>query len=554
MRLLPALALVLVLAPCAGQVFDDAVDQYNDPDLQKLLTRTGAAAGLASHFGEKHTLSLDADTLAGGSFLPHTPACNSGGCILDARMAGQLVDWFGNYEWDLKYSGSADGFTNAAFQSKMANVPTITVVYSRQTSNAAATRGTYIFGGYTTKSWTKGDHTKRCADAANGGANTVDACSWWNSCVNDASCAGYSQCGCCTAVGGNDCGGACTTGACSPAACACCTDNTCQTVCSHVADANAAVFTLMTNGIHSFNKYASSGGNQEIYACDTYGPSFGASSTAPATTNPPYDETKWALKVDITNRGGSVGFYGFTGLTDDNWATGAKSDWYMDEIEVYGISAWGADRSLFQYAPTGGSSGGDSAVYLWYRNTITSAGGYDSWNLKKRIVLPSWADSFMYGFSVALNVNTLVVGRRGNRDVYIHDRDKSDCTQSGSTKRCSDRGSYSADNWGLVQTLSWPGSAQDSGFYGNVWAESDCSADLTGCTSQAAPTVAVKEWGCSVSLDGSRLVVGAYKSDTGANAATGAAFAYERNLEGKFRYSGTLHSSTTANSHCGTIA
>ena len=547
------LTLLLLLAPCAGQIFDDAVDQYNDPDVQKLLVRTGTAAALASHFGEKHTLSLDADTLAGGSFLPHTPACNNGGCILDARMAGQLVDWFGNYEWTLKYSGSADGFTNAAFQSKMTNVPTITVVYSRQTSAAAATRGTYIFGGYTAKSWIKGDHTKRCADAGSGGSGTTDACTWWDSCVADASCTGYSQCGCCTAVGGTDCGAACTTGTqtCAAANCVCCADNTCQTVCSHVADPNAAVFTLMANGLHSFNKYASSGDNQEIYACDTYGPSFGASSTAPATTNPPYDETKWALKVDIGNRGGSIGFYGFTGLSDDLWATGDKTDWFVNEIEVYGISAWATDRSLFRYAPTAGSSGGDSAVYLWYRNAITASGGYDSWNLKKRVILPSWADSFMYGFSVAINVNTLIVGRRGNRDVYIHDRDKTDCTQNGATGRCSDRGSYSADTWGLVQTLSWPGSAQNSGYYGNVWSEADCSADLTGCTSQATPTIAVKEWGCSVSLQGRRLVVGAYKSDKGANAATGAAFTYERNQEGEFRYAGTLHSSTTANSHCG---
>ena len=50
-----ALLAVLLQAMCAAQVFDDAVD----PDLQKLLTRTGAAAALASHFGEKHTLALN---------------------------------------------------------------------------------------------------------------------------------------------------------------------------------------------------------------------------------------------------------------------------------------------------------------------------------------------------------------------------------------------------------------------------------------------------------------------------------------------------------------
>ena len=543
-RVLPLL--VLLLARSTGELFDDALE----PDLRKRLTRTGSAAALAAHLGEVHTLALHADTLAGGAFLPHTPACSSGGCILDARMAGKLVEWFGNYEWNLAYSGSRDGFTNAAFQSKMSNVPTITVVYSRQTPSAAANRATYIFGGYTSKSWLKADHTKRCADSGNGGTGTTDACSHWNSCTSSSTCTGYSQCGCCTASGGSDCGGACTTGACSSANCVCCADNTCQTVCSHVADSKAAVFTLMEQGVHSLNRYVTTGNNQEIYVCDTYGPAFGASSTT--TGKPPYTEASWAVKIDITGRTGSIGSYGFTGLSDDLWATGHKTDWYVNEIEVYAISAWSPKRTLFQYAPTAGTSGGDSTVYLWYRNTITSAGGYDSWNFKKRVALPAWADSFMYGFSVALEGNTLVVGRRGNRDVFIHERHRSDCTQSGSTGSCGNRGSYSADTWGLVQTLSWPGSRDYSQYYGALWTETVCSSDLKTCTSQTTPSVAIYEWGCSVALSGTRLVVGAYKSKK-TNAATGAAFAYERNQNGEFRYAGKLISTTTANSHCGTV-
>ena len=397
-----------------------------EPDLQKLLVRTGSASSLASHFGETHTLDLHADTLAGGAFLPHTPACASGGCILDARMAGQLVEWFGNYEWTLKYAGSKDGFASNAFQSKMSNQPTITVIYSRQTNAATPVdRGTYIFGGYTTKSWLATDHTKRCADAGNGGTNTVNACDFWSACSASSDCTGYSQCGCCTASGGTDCGAgqACTTGACTAGTCACCADNTCETVCSHVADSKAAVFT----------------------------------------------------------------------------------------------------------------------------HTITSTGGFDSWNLKKRVVPPSWADSHMYGFSVSVDANTLVVGRRGNRDIFIHDRHKSDCTQTGNS--CSDRGSYSADNWGLVQTLSWPGSRQNNNYFGNVWPETYCSS-VTACHSQATPTVLPFEWGCSVALKDTILVVGAYKSKR-TNANTGAAFAYKRNQNGDFRYEGTLSSSTTAHSHCG---
>lgn len=537
--LLCLLPLMAILA--RAQILDDAVE----PDLQKLLVRTGAQAAVKSHFGEYHTLGLHADTLAGGSFLPHTPACSAGGCILNARMAGQLVEWFGNYEWSLRYSGSRDGFTNAAFQGLMTNVPTITIVYSRQTAGAAASRGVYVFGGYTSKSWLSADHTKRCADSTRGGAGQSLACNWWNSCTSSANCATYSQCGCCTASGGSDCSTTCTAGACTAANCVCCADNSCEIVCSHVADPTAKLFTLMANGLHAFNKYASSGTNQEIYTCNTYGPAFGASSTTAGS--PPYTESSWALKVDITGRTGSVGSYGFTGLNNDNWATGTKTDWYINEIEVYAITSSSPGRSLFANAPKAGTSGGDSAVHLWYRNTITAAGGFDSWNFKLRVVPPSFADTFMYGFSVALDTNTLVVGRRGNRDIFIHDRDKSHCTESGSTGLCADRGSYSAEAWGLVQVLLWPGSSS----YGNVWPEASCS--LSGCNTQTAPAVYVQEWGCSVSLQASYLVVGAYKSKKGSNDAVGAAFAYERSQNGDFQYAATLSSSTTANSHCGTF-
>ena len=539
------LGTVTLLALCHAQVLEDAVE----PDLQKLLVRTGSASSLASHFGETHTLDLHADTLAGGAFLPHTPACASGGCILDARMAGQLVEWFGNYEWTLKYAGSKDGFASNAFQSKMSNQPTITVIYSRQTNAATPVdRGTYIFGGYTTKSWLATDHTKRCADAGNGGTNTVNACDFWSACSASSDCTGYSQCGCCTASGGTDCGAgqACTTGACTAGTCACCADNTCETVCSHVADSKAAVFTLMADGVHAFNRYGVPGTatGEEIFTCSTYGPAFGGKSTS---GKPPYVDADFAIKTDLSARGGSIGTYGFTGMTDATWATGHATEWRINEIEVYGISSWTTGQSLFQYAPKGGTSGGDASVYVWYRNTITSTGGFDSWNFKKRVVPPSWADSHMYGFSVAVDANTLVVGRRGNRDIFIHDRHKSDCTQTGNS--CSDRGSYSADNWGLVQTLSWPGSRQNNNYFGNVWPETYCSS-VTACHSQATATVLPFEWGCSVALKDTILVVGAYKSKR-TNANTGAAFAYKRNQNGDFRYEGTLSSSTTAHSHCG---
>jgi hypothetical protein len=34
----------------------------------------------------------------------------------------------------------------------------------------------------------------------------------------------------------------------------------------------------------------------------------------------------------------------------------------------------------------------------------------NTWLNVKRVALPSWADDFNYGFAVALDINTLVVG------------------------------------------------------------------------------------------------------------------------------------------------
>ena len=444
-----------------------------------------------------------------------------------------LVEWFGNYDWVLTYSGSKDGYSNSKFFSKLAiSSPSIVLVYSYHLSDGTVT-GTSIFGGYTTRSWSSNTNL-RCADSSViGGSGSTSSCHYWQTCSSNSTCVSLN--------------GSCT---CSSVDCNCCQDNSCVSVCSHSSDSDAALFTLMSNSQHNFVKYPTSGIGREIFICpsdSTFGPTFGAQGSGATNSVPPY--TDFALKIDLSTRTGSTGNYGFSGLTS-TWATGLQSGWYIDQIEVYSLLANASNprRGLFQYAPRGAGSTGDKSVHVWYRNQ----GGKDAWNYLKQVVPPAWADSWMYGFSVALDLNTLVVGRRGNRDIHVHERHRSDCTPSSNyySKLCSDRGHYSADTWGMVQQISFPGNSFFDNIsrkiYGAVWTPPYC------CSPPPQLTIEVGEWGCSVAMRNDLLVVGAYTSSIFPGTATGAAFVYQRDYTEDFIYVAELRPSVnTSYQHCG---
>ena len=499
--------------------------------------------------GDEHTVALDRDTLAVGSFYSqascggwsgspcpsYAASGNCDGCILDTGMAATLVDWFGNYDWYLAYSGSKDGFSNSNFYSKLtSSTPSIVLVYSYHLSDGTVT-GTNIFGGYTSKGWSSSSNL-RCADSSiTGGSGSTSSCHYWQTCLTNADCLSLN--------------GTCT---CSTVDCNCCQDNACISVCSHSSDGNAALFTLMSNSKQNFVKFPTAGVGREIFICpsdSTFGPTFGAQGSGATNNVPPY--TDFALKLDLSAKTGSTANYGFTGLTS-GWATGIQSGWRIDQIEIYSLVSGSSNprRGIFQYAPRGAGASGDMSVHVWYRNL----GGKDAWNYLKQVVLPSWADSWMYGFSVALDLNTLVVGRRGNRDIYVHERHRSDCTPTGSyySKLCGDRGYYSADNWGLVQQISFPGNSLadvvSRNIYGGVWTPPSC------CSPPPSPSIEVGEWGCSVAIRDEYLIVGAYTSSIPPGVATGAAFIYQRDYTGDFIFAAELAPlSNTSYQHCGTF-
>ena len=186
-------------------------------------------------------------------------------------------------------------------------------------------------------------------------------------------------------------------------------------------------------------------------------------------------------------------------------------------------------------------------VYIYERN-ILSGGKYytDIWNLSTTVVLPSWAEDFFYGFSVAMLADTLVVGRRGNRDVYVHRQNIADCSSSNG-KYCTSQGSFSQDAWGLFQVVEWPGQ-----YSTNLWRENLCSPS-TACTSVTVPSLRIYEWGCSVALSADYLIIGAYNSRTVNSIESGAAFLYDKDTSENFQLFKTWIPVDTAYQHCGKL-
>lgn len=136
-------------------------------------------------------------------------------------------------------------------------------------------------------------------------------------------------------------------------------------------------------------------------------------------------------------------------------------------------------------------------------------------------------------------------------------------TQAHTCAHAHCRGSYSADNWGVVQTISWPGSGERAAWdgegtfspYGGIQETLPCTGAqaLTLCTPPGGtPAVKVGEWGVSVDVSGQWLIVGAYKSDVSPGTQTGAAFIYQKIAStGDFAYRQALTAITTTDQHCG---
>jgi hypothetical protein len=189
-----------------------------------------------------------------------------------------------------------------------------------------------------------------------------------------------------------------------------------------------------------------------------------------------------------TNRGAAYVFDRDNGGTDA-WGEVAK----LTAADAEDHDNFGTSAAISGNTVVIGASGEDGAgtyrgaAYIFERNT----GGADNWGQLTKLTASDTADLDLFGNSVAISSDTIVVGAYrkagagANRGAaYVFDRD------NGGT-----------DAWGEVAKLTPSDAADDDGF------------------------------GYSVAISGDTIVVGAYQED-GAGTDHGAAYVFDRNVNG----------------------
>ena len=163
---------------------------------------------------------------------------------------------------------------------------------------------------------------------------------------------------------------------------------------------------------------------------------------------------------------------------------GAMSDWFGSAVAISGDTAVVGAR----YDDLGGVNQAGSA-YIFERNQ----GGTDNWGQVQKIVAADGATDDLFGWSVAISGNTIIVGAsqfNGTSNVnkgaaYVFNRN-----QGGS------------NNWGQVQKLLAPDGVVNDRF------------------------------GETLAISGDTVIVGAYRHQFGANFIQGAAYIFRQNIGG----------------------
>ena len=269
--------------------------------------------------------------------------------------------------------------------------------------------------------------------------------------------------------------------------------------------------------------------------------------------------------VALDNFGYSVSISGDTAIVGAPFNDTATNDGgaaYIFERNTGGVNNWGevqklassdvADRDLFGVtvsisgdtavvgAPHNADAGNFSgSAYVFERNT----GGSNNWGEVKKLLSSDLADSDLFGISVGVSDDTIIVGAQSNDDGQIN---------AGSAY-IFERNVGGAENWGEVQKLTpsdpsqflamgtsvaisgdtavscGPGnSLTEGGAY--VFERNNGGMNNWGEVKKLAGSGAAS-FGISVSISVDTVVVGARFDDEG-GINSGAAFVFERNFGG----------------------
>ena len=197
-----------------------------------------------------------------------------------------------------------------------------------------------------------------------------------------------------------------------------------------------------------------------------------------------------------------------------------------------------------QYEDSGGLSSG--AAYVFYRNQ----GGTDNWGEVLKLTASDAAAGDLFGFSVALSGDYAVVGAYSedgggadNGAAYVYYRNQGGTDNWGEVLKLAASDAASGDLFGFSVAISGDyvvvgatreddGGADSGSAY--IFYRNQGGADLWGevvkLTASDAETL--DEFGVSVAINGDYVVIGAsYEDGTGNN--FGAAYIYDRNVGGQ---------------------
>ena len=274
------------------------------------------------------------------------------------------------------------------------------------------------------------------------------------------------------------------------------------------------------------------------------------------------DNTSFGMSGDVD---GDLAIVGAPGDDVNGTNSGAA---YIFSRELGGLDGWGqvtklvasdaAADDLFgvsvdisgDYAVVGavaedGAGTGRGAAYIFYRNQ----GGADSWGQVKKLTASAAADNDGFGFAIALEGDTLIVGADGEDGdgtdegaAYIFYKDQGGADNWGPVVRLVagdpddvDQFGYSIDLSGDVAVIGSPG---ENGTGSNRGAAYIFSRDLGGADGwgqlkklTASDTFDDVWFGTSVALDGALAVIGA-GWDNGSGTDRGAAYLFGRDQGG----------------------
>jgi len=235
----------------------------------------------------------------------------------------------------------------------------------------------------------------------------------------------------------------------------------------------------------------------------------------------------------------------------NNWGEVKKltaSDGAANNLFGNAVSVDGDTIVVGAYLNNAGGNPNQGAAYVFSRNQ----GGANNWGEVKKLIASDGATSDFFGWTVALDGDTIVAGALGasvdaNGDqgtAYVFSRNQGGANNWGEVKKLIAADGAVGDNLGYRvaldgDTIVVGARGDDVGANLNqgsayVFSRNQGGADNWGEVKKltASDGAANDFFGYAVSVDGDTLVVGAYLDDVGANLDQGAAYVFSRNQGG----------------------